>query len=297
MITKLDSYRVFNAVAEHQSFSKAAKSLHLSQPSVSQSISQLEGELKAILFNRTSRGANLTEEGKLLYEYTLPALNLLNNAEKKLTDIQNLAAGQITLGVADTLSRYFLLPYLETFHESYPEIHFKILNGTTLELCQLLKSGKIDLAICNFPVEDPQLELITCQSIQDIFVCGPEFFKKLPNKLNIQKLTNYPLIILDDKSNSRQFLDQFLQKQNINVTPEFELGSHELLLEFAKINLGIACVTKEFSLNYLNSGLVQEIKFTPPIPKRSLGIIYLKNVALSPASQKLIETLIEGIDL
>ncbi|MGX7014530.1 LysR family transcriptional regulator [Vagococcus silagei] len=295
MISKLDLYRIFNAVAEQNSFSKAAKQLHLSQPSISQSILQLEEELDTILFNRTSRGANLTSEGALLFDYTKQALTLLQNGEQKLIDFKNLDTGQITIGVADTLSRYFLLPHLETFHDLYPDIHFKIMNGTTFELSQLLKTGQLDLAICNFPIDDDQFEQIVCQEIHDIFVCGNEFAKKLPETLNVEDLPYYPLIILDDKSNSRQFLDQFLVKKRVQIEPEFELGSHELLLEFAKINLGIACVTKEFSLNYLSSQQLQEIKLTTPIPKRSIGIIYLKQVALSPAAQKLIDTLVSEI--
>jgi DNA-binding transcriptional LysR family regulator len=80
-----------------------------------------------------------------------------------------------------------------------------------------------------------------------------------------------------------------MASRGIRISPEFELGSHQLLLEFAKINLGIACVTKEFSQEYLNSGLLYEVQLNEEIPKRSIGVCFLKGVSLSIASTKFIE--------
>ena len=77
--------------------------------------------------------------------------------------------------------------------------------------------------------------------------------------------------------------------KGIKISPEFELGSHDLMLEFAKISLGIACVTKEFSLDYLKKGLLNEVQLTDEIPKRSIGICFLKSVPLSPASTRFFE--------
>ena len=76
--------------------------------------------------------------------------------------------------------------------------------------------------------------------------------------------------------------------KGIKISPEFELGSHDLLLEFAKINLGIACVTKEFSQEYLNKGLLFEVQLTEAMPTRSIGVCFLKSVPLSPASTKFV---------
>lgn len=292
MIGKLDLYKVFCMVGKCQSFSKAAKELYMTQPAVSQAVMQLERELNIRLFTRTYRGVTLTNEGKTLFEYANAAISLINVGEEKLLEIKNLTAGELKIGVGDTISRYFLLPYLEEFNEKYPNIKFKIINSTTSELCEILKSGEIDIAICNFPIDDEALELREYRKIQDIFVCGEKYKHMLLEKpqsfLEILKL---PLIILDPKSNSRTYVEKYMLEKGIKIVPEIELGSHDLLLEFAKINLGVACVIKEFSKEYLRDKKLYEVKTLEEIPERSIGLCFLKGVQLSAAATKFVEIL------
>ncbi|WP_303968529.1 LysR family transcriptional regulator [Sporosarcina ureae] len=288
MSINLEWYKVFRTVVQNESFSKAARSLFMTQPAVSQIISQLERALDTRLFNRTSKGVTLTDEGSLLYEYVNSALNLIEAGNEKLKELKNLSSGELKIGVGDTISRYYLLPYLEAFHTNFPSIRFKIINGTTLELIAALKSGEVDIVICNFPIEDDSLEKRACFDVQDIFVYGERFKKLFMKPVPLQELSRLPLILLEPKSNSRQYVEDFLLKQGVKIYPEFELGSHELLLEFAQINLGIACVVREFSAEYLEHGTLQEVDFLEPIPKRSIGVCYLKGVSLSPAASKFI---------
>ncbi|MGE5678489.1 MAG: LysR family transcriptional regulator [Pseudomonadota bacterium] len=288
---KLDLYRIFCEVAKCQSFSKAAASLYMTQPAVSQAMMQLERELDARLFTRTSRGVTLTNEGSMLYEYINSAMNLINTGENKLSEIKNLLMGELRIGVGDTASRYFLLPYLEKFHYRYSNIRLRISNGTTMELRDMLKAGEIDIAICNLPIEDDSLEIAKCMDVHDIFVCGEMYHKLLSKGISLRDIAGYPLILLETKSNSRNYVESYMLSKGISIKPEIELGSHELLLEFAKINLGISCVIKEFSQDYLKSSVVHEIKLTEEIPARSIGVCFLKSIALSPATSKFVDTL------
>lgn len=289
MISKLDLYKVFCMVAKSESFSKAAKTLFLTQPAVSQAIMQLERELDTRLFNRTPKGVSLTNEGNILFEHVNSAMNLIDVGEEKILEFKNLTTGELKIGVGDTISRYFLLPYLEVFHNRYPNIKFNIVNGTTYELCSILKTGEVDIAICNLPIDDPALELRPCFDIQDTFVYGDKFKKILAKPISLHELVKLPLIFLEPKSNSRRYVEDYMISQGIKISPEFELGSHELLLDFAKINLGIACVIKEFSQEYLDKGILNEVQLIEDIPKRSIGVCFLKSVPLSPASTRFVE--------
>ncbi|WP_208920977.1 LysR family transcriptional regulator [Paenibacillus uliginis] len=291
MMSKLDLYKVFCMVAKSKSFSKAANDLYMTQPAVSQAIMQLERELDTRLFTRTPKGVFLTNEGSLLFEYANSAINLIHVGEEKILEFKNLTTGELKIGVGDTISRYFLLPYLEAFHNRYPNIKFKIVNGTTLEICAIIKSGEVDIGICNFPLEDPALELRPCIDIQDIFVYGEKFKEILSGPMSLDKVVKLPLIFLESKSNSRKYVEDYMMSKGIKISPDFELGSHDLLLEFAKINLGVACVTREFSREYLDKGLLYEVQLTQEIPKRSIGVCFLKSVSLSPASTKFVEIL------
>lgn len=289
MIGNLEMYRIFNVVSQNKSFSKAAQELFMTQSAVSQSIMKLEKELEIQLFHRTSKGVELTNEGKLLFEHVHSALGIISAAEDKLVEFKTLKTGQLRIGVGDTISRYFLLPYLEEFHRVYPGIKLKILNGTTKEICDYIKSGKADVGICNLPISDEHLHVIPCKEIQDIFVCGEKYKKLSEEPISFDHLMELPLIFLENKSNSRDYIESFLSKKGYHVSPVFELGSHDLVLEFTKINLGISCVTKEFSMDYLERGELFEVMLEEEIPKRSIGICYLKNVPLSRAGSKFID--------
>ncbi|AOY77696.1 LysR family transcriptional regulator [Clostridium formicaceticum] len=289
MIAKLELYKVFCEVAKCQSFSKAAKELFMTQPAISQSIMQLERELQVRLFTRMPKGVTLTNEGHLLFEYASSAINLINVGEKKLLEAKGIMRGELKIGVGDTISRCFLLPYLEIFHTTYSNIKLKIINRTTLELCNMLKSGEIDIAICNLPIHDTSLEVKSCLEVQDIFVCGEKYKSKFFRSIDMKELAELPLILLEPKSNSRQYVEKHMVSKGVKITPEIELGSHDLLLEFAKINLGISCVVREFSQKYIRNKLVYEVLLKEEIPKRSIGFCFLKSVSLSPASKKFVE--------
>jgi DNA-binding transcriptional LysR family regulator len=279
MSIKLDLYKIFCEVAKCGSFSKAAKSLYMTQPAISQAILQLEDELEIRLFTRTPRGVVLTNEGQILYQYVNSAINLINVGETKLMESKNLMSGELRIGVGDTISRYFLLPFLERFHRLYPNIKLKIINRTTLELCSLLKSGEVDIGICNLPIEEPSLEIIELIDIHDIFVCGEKYKDRFTTPLSFEEISSFPLILLELKSNSRQYVEKYILSKGVKIEPQIELGSHDLLLEFAKINLGISCVIREFS------------QVAEEIPKRSIGVCFLKSVSLSPSAAKFVEDL------
>jgi len=289
MKKSLDLYRVFEEVSKQSSISKAAQELYMTQSAVSQSIQKLEKELDIMLFNRTARGVSLTTEGKLLYEHVRAALNLLHIGEEKMLEFKNMMIGELHIGVGDTISRYYLLPYLEQFYNQFPGIKLKILNGTTTEICEFIKEGKADLGICNLPISDSSIRAIPCKNVHDIFVGGEKYRSLSAAPITLQQLIELPLICLEKKAISRVYIDRYFKEKGITLSPVFELGSHDLLLDFAKINLGVACVTKQFSQHYIDNGLLHELILEEPIPERSIGICYANQVPLSHAAKQFIQ--------
>ena len=292
MLGKLEGYRIFNQVAVLGSFTKAANTLFMSQPAVSQSIAALESELGVRLFTRTRKGVVLTEEGKLLFQHVNPGINLIINGEKRVQDSKNLMEGHLKLGVGDTISRYFLLPYLESFNKSFPSIKIKIINRTTSELGELVKSGDIDLAVINLPLEDNSLEIEPIQKVKDIFVAGNRYSALKERKLSLSEVSSLPLIMLDSSSRSRQYVEDFFRSKGVDINPEIELGSHDLLLQFARIGLGVSCVVREYSEEFLKSEGLFQLELIENIPERSIGVCRLRGVEPSPAARKFIEIIL-----
>lgn len=282
---KLEQYKIFNEAAATLSFSIAARNLFISQSAISQTISNMEKELQTQLFVRNSKGVSLTKEGKLLYQQINQALSLITEAENLLSNYRELKDGELRIGAGDTCSTYFLTDYIVKFKQLYPGVKIKVINRTSLEIRELLKSDQIDIGFVNLPIKDDSLIIKECFQVHDIFVSNT----KDDTIYSFEQLIKQPLILLETSSNTRNYLDNYFAKMGILLDPTIELGAHNLLLDFAKAGLGISCVIKEFSQDLLDSKAVYEIKTAQPLPKRSIGYAYLKRRSQSIATNKFIE--------
>lgn len=293
MLTKLENYRVFCKVAQHKSFSGAAQELFLSQPAVSQSIRQLEEQLGMQLFVRSSKKVELTPQGSILYEYASSALGLLESAEQQLSGLQTLGAGQLRLGAGDITARHLLLPALERFHQLYPKVHLSIFNRTSASSLELLHAGRIDAAFVNLPIEDDRITVHWESPVQDIFVAGQKFAELKDKPLTARQLARLPLIMLEHKANSRVYVQRFFLRQGVELQPEIELASYELMGELARINLGVSCMVRQFCRQELQSGKLFELSLTELVPPRSIGMVSLKGVSLPPSVSRFVELMNE----
>jgi len=290
MSINIELYKVFYQVAKEGQISAASKKLFVTQPAVSQSIKQLEESLGGKLFFRTPKGMDLTVEGKVLFDYIEKAYELIQKGEVKFEEILNLECGEINIGAGDTLCSNFLLPYLEEYHQKFPKVRIKITNRTTYETIKLIKSGKVDLGVLNLPVnKDDQLNIIETITMDDCFICGKKYLPYFKKKVSLEELSKYPILLLEKGSSTRNFIDNIFMSNNLEIVPEIELGSNDLLVKFAKIGLGISFVSKNSIKNELNNGDIFEIKLKEKIPKRKVGISTLKGVALSSAGKEFLE--------
>ncbi len=283
MKTKLDYYRIFYETARYASFSTAAKNLYISQSAISQCIHQLEQDLDTKLFNRSRRGVTLTKEGMLLFQKVENAIQSIEQGETLLARLHHLESGSLVIAAADTITSHYLLPYLEEFHKTYPNIRIEMANSYSYQMLQLVKEGKAELAFVNLPVSDDELCIEPCLEIHDIFVCGNEHKQK--SRYTWEDISKEPLFLLEKNSASRHFLDKIFREKHINLEPQIEIAAHELLIRFASIHLGVSCVVKEFSTEYLKNKDVCEIKLSPPLPPRTIHSEYLKHIPLSLPAQ------------
>lgn len=282
----LDLYKIFCAVVRTGNMSTAAKEMYISQPAVSMSVRQLEDRMGSPLLIRTTKGVRTTPEGEVLYKYLEQALGLIKTAEEKYFEMINLEAGELKIGASDTVIAHFLMSHLEKYHEIYPDIIIKVANKTTYESLRLLRSGSVDMCFINLPIEDDKdFEVIPCMEIQDCLVGGEKYRELAETGLDIKEIGAYPLLLLEDLSNSRRYIDSYARDNGVVLNPILELGSSDLLVDFARINLGLTHVIKEFAGEQLKQKQLFEIPLIPPIPKRAIGLVRLKNVAFPYAAK------------
>ncbi|SDB98521.1 DNA-binding transcriptional regulator, LysR family [Paenibacillus sp. UNCCL117] len=301
MSEHLEGYRVFYCAAKAGSLTKAAEQLFLTQPAVTHAIKQLESKLGGPLFFRTAKGVQLTGEGQVLFTYIEQGLQLIHTGERLLADMRQLEAGDIRISAGDTLCKHYLLPSLASFHLIYPGIRIHVTNRTTLETIALLKEGAIDIGIVNLPlpadklpVAKNKLHIREVMQIQDCFVAGAAFKHLSEIPISMEALLSYPIILLESGSSIRHYIDMHAAGLGVRLKPEIELGSIDLLVDFARTGLGISCVIRNFIAQELASQQLYELQLTEPIPPRHIGVVSLSGVPLSSAAQRFVDRLLDG---
>lgn len=276
MNQNLSSYRIFYTVANTGNISKAAKELYISQPAISKSIQKLEESVGCKLFSRSSRGVVLTDEGKLLYEHVSEAFETLTMGEEKLKRSIELGVGHLKIGVSSTLCKYLLLPYLKEFIRQNPHISISISCQSTNDTLKLLEDNKIDIGLIGKPENLKKIHFDFLEEIEDIFVAAKDYLRNLKAR-GIQKdhiLQSSTLMLLDKNNMTRQYIDDYLQENQIIIKDSIDISDMDLLIDFARIGVGVACVIKNFVREDLENGTLVEIPLGFPIHKREVGFAY-----------------------
>lgn len=271
ILDNLAKYKIFLSVAECESISKAAIQLYISQPAVSITIKKLEESLNTTLFIRKPKGVTLTENGKILYDSVKQAFNLLSDTEQILKSSKN--TGHLRIAASNVLCKYFLMPYLKAFIHQYPNTDVSITCTSSSDACSMIEKCNIDLALVAKPDNLGKSQYHSLGIIEYIFVCTPAYRNKFD--CSNDEIFQYGNIMLLNKDNgSRTHINNYYAKNNIIPSHILEVNDMDMLIEFAKMGIGILCVVKQFVEHGLNSSSLIELNLTNPIPPREIGFLY-----------------------
>lgn len=287
----LELYKIFYAVATEANISKASEKLHISQPAVTKQLQKLEAMLNNPLFIRTKKGAILTEFGQDIFLKVKQALTLLEDVEIQAHNFSKLEVGTIKIGISTTLTRKFLLPYIEKFHHLHPNIIIDIYTDPTKALLDKLKAGSIDLIIGKMPsLLENDLVYEELGILNYLFITNEKYLP-VPPKINVKDLEKYPILLPKEPSSSRQSALNYLKQNNVKIIPKMNIASSNLLIDFVKMGYGIGYVTDLYVKNELQKNNLTIVDISPTPPKISFGLIYLKNNTRSHICQKFIDGL------
>ena len=278
-------------MANTLSFSEASKQLFISQSAVSQSIKVLEKKLNQPLFIRSTKRVQLTPEGEILLKHIEPAMNLIRQGENQLLEANTLNGGQLRIGASDTICRYYLVSYLKDFHRRYPNVHIKVTNQTSIECARFLENGQADFIVTNYPNSALAGNMHTrvINEFHDVFVASRSAFPLEGRKLTLEELLDYPIMMLDRKSTTSEFLHQIFQKSQLDLVPEIELSSNDLLIDLARIGLGIAFVP-DFCIPAQDENLFI-LNLKEQLPSRQMMVAYNESLPVSQAARQFMDIL------
>ncbi len=297
MENNLNLYYIFYTVALHKNISGAAKELYISQPAISKAISKLEQSLDVILFHRSSRGVTLTMEGELLFTQVQTAFSAIRHGEEQLKKVNELGISQISIGVSITLCKYVLLPYLQQFVKDNPHIKVTITCHPTMETLRDIDNSVTDIGVVGIPSLPNGLTYIPFREIQDTFVTTDRYLENLKIRVGNDRkaiLNNATFMMLNKENISRKYVDMYLSSHQITMDNIIEINTMDLLIELAKIDLGIACVIRDFVKDELDDHSLTEVSLGRAIPKRKLGLVYKDDTIMTDAMKKFISYFTEA---
>lgn len=266
-------YKVFYYVGKTLSFSEASKCLFISQSAVSQSIKVLEKRLDTVLFTRSTKKVSLTREGEILFKHVESAINLLTRGENQLCEVENEKKIQLRIAASNSISKNVLLPYINEFHKKNKDAHIKIFSCDANAGVKMLDEDKADIVIASTSgTLVGNQNVMTLKTFQDVFVANKEFFPLEDKVLKMEELVEYPILMMNKEDSSNEFLHSHLIKNSVDLVPDMELNSNELLIDLAKVGMGIAFVP-EFCLNHImDDENMIKIDIMDNVPSRKLVV-------------------------
>ena len=274
MQDNLSLYHIFYTVARPGSVSHSSRELYISQTAISRAIQKLEQNPDTILFKRSSRGVTLTPDGELLFEKVKEALSLLDEGENSIRHNRSRDIPKLRLGASSTLTRYVLLSHLEKYISRFPHVRITISRQSTYQTLQLLDEEKIDLGLIGRPQKLRGYYFHPLLKIRDTFVCTQQYLenqKKLyPDEPLIQAAT---FMMLDEDNITRQTVNAQLKEHHVELSHILEVSTMDLLIQFAEIGLGIACVIRDFVKKELEEGTLVEVPVGFSFPPREIGFV------------------------
>ena len=274
MSVNFEYYKIFYYVAKYKSITQAAALLYSSQPSISRMIKILEQELGCTLFIRTRKGVALTPEGEELFDHVAPACEELFTGEELLSRSYGLQGDTIRIGASETALRCFLFDKLEQFYGEHPSVKLKIYNHTASEALENLKNGNVDLAVVSTPLKlVPPMRMTQLLPIQEICICGPRYQHLLGHPVQLEELVQYPLITLSKGTRTRIFYSDFFEEHGLNLNPDIEVETSDLVLPGVRANLGIGFIPEPFAHVPLERQEVFQLDLMEAIPERYVCLV------------------------
>ncbi len=290
MSINFEYYKVFYYVAKYKKISLAAEKLFVSQPAVTQTIQKLEEQLGGNLLVRTKSGIELTETGKMLYEFASKSIETLDNIEYRFSKYENLEEGTIKIRTGSNVAKIILYNALEKFSKDYPKIKIEIATGAPDQSIEMLHTGEIDMVLLYLPynTEYSNLKTIECAKKKYIFAMSKNYAEN--NNVcisHIEDLNNYSLIVPKKNSAIRNMFDE--KFKNIITNFHYEIAQEQMKKEFIMRDMGIGFIIEDEVEDELKKGSVVKVNMENATVEGSVGAITLNEKYATFATKKLLD--------
>ncbi|MBB3262066.1 LysR family cyn operon transcriptional activator [Paraburkholderia bannensis] len=283
--------RYFLAVAEHRNFTRAAEALHISQPTLSQQIRQLEDALRVQLLDRSGRTIQLTDAGAAYVRYAQRALQDLEAGKRAIHDVQELSRGSLRLAMTPTFTAYLIGPLLEKYNRRYPNITLNILEMPQDRMEALLNEDALDVGIAFKDTHPPDIETrVLFVEALGMVVGKSHPHAKKRGALKCREFASETLVLLNEEFATRHYIDRYCREHGIAPHIAMEVNSISAVIEIvqrsALATLLPAAIAREHSGLFL-------VNLEPALPQRTAALLLRKGAYRSAAARAFIALAIE----
>lgn len=276
---------VFLAVAHAQSFSRAAGHIHLSQPTLSQHMSELEDELGVRLFARHSRSVSLTEAGRVFEDYATRVVATLAAGKQAIAELDGLKRGSLVVGASTTPGTYVLPARIARFREQYPgvTVALRIANSRAVE--ERVRDGEVDLAVIGGHVLGPSERCVAAGIIDELELIVPPDYPLKTRTLSRERLAHEALLIREEGSATRQATERALRQAGVTFRPAMELDHTETIKRAVMAGLGVAFVSRYAVEDEVRAGRLRTLAVQGVTIRRHFHVIHDERRPLSASAR------------
>lgn len=287
MAVNFELYRTFYFAAKHKNLTSAAKALYVTQPTVTHAIQLLERELGCTLFVRSQKGVALTPEAQMLFDHVSAAYEHLMEAEEQLNSLKELSTGTVSIGASETTLHHYLIPYLVRYRKAFPQIRLRISNSNTPETLNAIRSGTLDLAVLVMQknCQNSDLSVTHLSGFTDILIANNDYRDLKGRLVTLKELLSYPLVCMGSGTVTREYLDLLFSDHHLELEPDIELATSDLIVPMVLNGLGIGFVPEPFAANHLADNSIFQINLKEQLPKREICLICKPDTPLSIAAE------------
>ncbi|WP_416829118.1 LysR family transcriptional regulator [Ectobacillus polymachus] len=282
---KVDILEVFVTVVELKNFSHAAEKLHVSQPSVSLIIRNLESEFGTKLIHRTPKYVQVTEAGKILYHHAKRILDHYENAKQEIHQLLHVVTGTLRIGVSFTIGEYILPKVLADYAKQYPQVDIQVIISNTKEVIKGVETNQHDIGLIEGKTTHTDVEVIPF--MQDEMIIVAPIHHPLSNYQSLQPtlLQDQVWILREKGSGTRTYSDVFIEEMHLNMKRHFIFSSIQGVKEAVKEGLGIALLSKWTVRKELEAGELQVLSLPNKRIYRPFSFVRKKQDPLTKAAE------------
>jgi DNA-binding transcriptional LysR family regulator len=262
--------QVFYTVARLLSFTKAAEALHMTQPAVTFQVRQMEEHFNTRLFDRTHNRIDLTEAGRVVFEYAERIFEHYAEMENAIREMTGDISGAITLGASTTIAEYMLPALLGEFKSKYPDVNVRLKVTNTEGIVSMVENNVIDLGVVEAPVNNKNLLVEVCRVDQLVVIVSPQHPLADKSSVTMKELSEYPFICREQGSGTREVIMEYLAEQKVgkdHLQHCMELGSSEAIKGAVEAGMGVSILSRSTISKELKLGILKGIPLAPPLER------------------------------